>query len=676
MNQRVTAALLLSFCTLLPVLGQNTPADDKDDVVKITTNLVQVDVVVTKDGKPVRDLNAADFEIYEDGRKQAITSFAFISNVTSDASAAPMKSREKTTETAVPAAPIKRDVARRIMALVVDDLGLSAESMTYVRRSVRKFIAEQMQPNDLVAILRTGGEVGALQQFTNDKRLLNRAADQLRWNICSRAGINVLPAWGSPTHSGCPNSYGNTLSQVRKIVDALGQLPGRKSLILMSDSVPIEYQELQPFDYENAPDSAGDDWVYRRGLMKIAERAIRSSVVIYSIDTQGLQPIGPTAADRFEGNIRNITAEQIRLLTTRSRLLQDRRAGGDLIARQTGGFQIRNSNDYQLDRILQDQSGYYLLGYRPTDETFNKRFHHIKAKVKRSGLSLRTRNGFYGVSEEDVKLQLPSPAQMTNLALQSPFGAQDLEVEMTSFFTNDKTVGSLVRSFVYLDAANLNFKPMDDRYLISLDIHGVIFGDNGRPVEQVQHNATLRLKEEEYEKAKREGLRLRFDMSVRRPGDYQVRIAIREGYSYKIGSAGQFVSVPDLKKNQLALSGLVLRAVKDTATENVVMTNPAIRRFQVDSDLYFSFVAYHGSANLVMQTKLFRDGKSLKSSAEIPIDVANQPDLDSLFTTGVMRLTPDLEPGNYYLQVVVTDKAAGKDKQPPVTQWVDFEIVK
>ena len=87
---------------------------------------------------------------------------------------------------------------------------------------------------------------------------------------------------------------------------------------------------------------------------------------------------------------------------SRSDLLWRRREGGELIARQTGGFQVRNSNSFELPRILQDQNGYYLLGYSPTSETFNRRFHHIKAKVKRSGMTLRTRYGFFGVSEEDM----------------------------------------------------------------------------------------------------------------------------------------------------------------------------------------------------------------------------------------------------------------------------------
>src|SRR6185437_8984907 len=137
--------------------GQNKPADDKDDVVKIRTNLVQVDAVVTKDGKPVTGLTADDFEIYEDGRKQAITNFAYVSNVAGVSGssvppkAEPAPKRDKVTAEAPPSQPIQRDVARRTIAVVVDDLGLSAESMNQVRKRLRKFIAEELQPNDLVA---------------------------------------------------------------------------------------------------------------------------------------------------------------------------------------------------------------------------------------------------------------------------------------------------------------------------------------------------------------------------------------------------------------------------------------------------------------------------------------------------------------------------------------------
>src|ERR1051326_3210195 len=133
MNIKALLALLPLLCVISPALAQTPiqtqkPApEDKDEVVKITTNLVQIDAVVTKDGKPVRNLTPEDFELYEDGRKQEITSFAYISNVAGVPSQVPATVREKGSD--VPLTAVKRDVPRRIIAYVVDDLGLSAQSI-------------------------------------------------------------------------------------------------------------------------------------------------------------------------------------------------------------------------------------------------------------------------------------------------------------------------------------------------------------------------------------------------------------------------------------------------------------------------------------------------------------------------------------------------------------------
>ena len=699
MKTKALVALLLSFCIVLPTLAQTKPADppdDKDDVVKITTNLVQVDAVVTKDGKPVTNLTANDFEIYEDGRKQTITSFAYISNTTNSTSqpALPRKDAKNNVDE-VPYVPVKPNEARRIMAFVVDDLGLSAESMHQVRRQLRKFVAEQLQPNDLIAIIRTGGEMGALQQFTSDKRLLTRAADQLRWNFCSRVGITVLQPVGGIDFGTPPCallSISHTLKSVRFILDAMSYLPGRKSLVFLSDSLPRESQDefvpggtdvnsgmstgLKRLDDAGIFDNQrsgfpGDPINYADVLQKLAEKAIRSSVVIYSVDTQGLQTTGLTAADSFWGNGQQLQE----LLSSRSRLLWLRREGGELMAKQTGGFQIRNSNNYGFSRIMEDQSGYYLIGYRPTDETFNKQFHHIKAKVKRSGMEIRTRYGFFGITEEEANRYRLTARDMTNLALASPFAAQDLEIDLTSFFANDQTAGSIVRSFLHIDPKDLAFTRAGDEQQASVEFHGVIFGNNGEVVEQLKRGATIKLSDSEYAQVARNGMGFTIDLPVKRPGDYQFRVAIRDRVSSKIGSAGQFVAVPDLDKKKLAVSGIVLGTAVGDMRE--AMANPGARRFQQNSNLYFAYMIYNASqfANPVMQTRIFRDGKNIYSGAEAPVPTANQPDRDRLFVNGGVQLGADLEPGSYYLQVVITDKNAKDKKAVPVVQWIDFEIV-
>lgn len=695
MNTKAFLASLLLLCVLSQGMAQTQTAPpppppvqqptDQDDVVRITTNLVQIDAVVTKDGKPVADLKAEDFEIFEDGKRQSITSFAYVSNTprTTEPGSTPAAERDKS----VPFTPLKRDDTRRTLAIVIDDLGLSAASMSDVRRQLRKFVAEKLQPHDLVAIIRTGGQVGALQQFTNDKRVLNRAVDQLRWNLCSRVGIDVLPptlaTFGvtNPDSSCGGGSFFTTMGALRVVLDALAELPGRKAMMVLSDSLPTETQDFPFFRYDSEPVSESS--LRSMALQRIAEKAIRSSVVIYSIDTQGLQPVGPTAADRSSANLRMTGHDASNsLMAARARLLFQRQAGGEIIARQTGGFQIKNSNDYKFERVLEEQSGYYLIGYRPTEETFNKKFHRISAKVKRSGMTLRTRYGFFGYSEED---DIKRPQPKTNLALMSPFGTQDITVDFTSFFANDKLAGSVIRSFLYLNTRDLTFVKANEKHEANIELHGVIFGDNGAVVEQINHASVLSLADKEYEQALREGIRVRFDMPARKPGSYQVRVAARDVTSSRIGSAGQFVAVPDLKKKRLAASGIVLRGVADvveTETSEVAAATPALRRFLPNSDLYFAIVVYNAvldrasrRPNLVVESKLFRDGKRVTSYPEAPVDVSNQPDLERIFVSRMIRLGADLEPGNYYLQLVITDKAAG-EKQAPAVQWVDFEIVK
>ena len=704
MNTKAVFASVVLSCLLTNGLAQTqgspppvprltNQSQDKDDVVKITTNLVQIDAVVTKDGKQVRDLKAEDFEIFEDGKRQTITGFAFISNVPTTTTPATGDAKATERDSSVPPAPLKRDDPRRTLAIVIDDLGLSSESMSSVRSQLRKFVAEQMQPHDLVAIIRTGVDVGVLQQFTNDKRLLMRTVEQIRWNGCSRVGPSVLPprnagpfAFGSGRACG-GGTHWATFMSLRSVVEALSHLPGRKSIMVLSDSMPIEDQT---HEFNGVVWGSIDSSNRLYALRRIAEMAIRRSVVIYSIDTQGVQPTGITAADSFSGSVYDITHQMNTLVAERGRLLFDRRAGGDLISRQTGGFQIKNSNDFKLDRVLEDQSGYYLLGYRPTSETFNRRFHKIIAKVKRSGMTLRTRHGFFGYPEED---DMRRPHSKISMALMSPFGAQEIDVNLTSFFLNDKATGSAIRSFLVMNAQDLTFLTVNDKHEAKIEVRGVVFGENGRPIGQTSHFAVVSLTENEYQKALRNGIRISYDMPARRPGAFQVRAAVRDVMSSRIGAAGEFVLVPNLNDKRLALSGIMLHSVAEPSQTGVIQASaamPAAERFVPNSDLYSTFVIYNASLdpvsqrpNLTIQSKLFRDGKIVFTYSDVQVDTTNQADLERIRVNLQFRLGADLEPGHYYLQSAVTDNALKnrlkdkeKDKLPPVIQWVDFEIVK
>jgi len=166
---------------------------DEDDVVRITTNLVQVDAVVTdRNGKPVTDLKPEELQIFEDKRQQKITHFAYVSSEPSESTPTPKPTVVDKNAPPAPPSVLRPDQIKRTIALVVDDLGLSFGSTYYVRRALKKFVDEQMQPGDLVAIIRTAGGMGALQQFTSDKRQLNAAIERIRWYMNGRGGVGAF----------------------------------------------------------------------------------------------------------------------------------------------------------------------------------------------------------------------------------------------------------------------------------------------------------------------------------------------------------------------------------------------------------------------------------------------------------------------------------------------------
>ena len=155
---------------------QQPSRSNEDEVVRITTNLVQVDAVITdKNGKLITDLRPDEVQIFEDGHQQKITNFSFVAPEASTTppvlSAPPGKN-----EPPLPSAKLHPEDVRRTIALVVDDLGLSFRSTYDVRNALKKFVDQQMQPGDLVAIIRTSGGIGALQQFTADKRQLHSSS--------------------------------------------------------------------------------------------------------------------------------------------------------------------------------------------------------------------------------------------------------------------------------------------------------------------------------------------------------------------------------------------------------------------------------------------------------------------------------------------------------------------
>ncbi|MBA3633330.1 MAG: VWA domain-containing protein [Acidobacteria bacterium] len=692
------------------------PAPD-DDIVKISTTLIQVDVTVTdKNGKIIKDLKPEDFEIYENGEKQEITNFSFISNASATTAATP-NIKEKP-PVPLPPAPVNPKQVKRTIALVVDDLTLSFESVHYVRQALKKFVDEQMQDGDLVAIIRTGSGIGALQQFTSDKRQLYAAIEKVRWNMAGTGNIGAFaPIEATPLEQAKANGADisdeqldaekdfirgandfredifatGTLGAINYIIRGMKELPGRKSILLLSDGFQL---------FSQSKDGFTDSTRVLDSLRRLVDLANRSSVVVYTMDARGLQTLGFTAQDNTGG----LSAEAVeqRLFDRRDKLFNTQE-GLVYLAKQTGGFPIINNNDLSggIRQILDDQS-YYLIGYQPDTNTFDpktRRFNKLQIKVKRKDVNVRYRSGFFGVSEEQIKKPVnQTPYQQIMTALTSPFGVNDISLRLNTLFGNNPTQDSFVRSLLHVNAKDLKFTDeADGSKKAVFDILAVSFGDNGTVADQISQTYTLNLKTEGYQKFLTEGFVYYFTFPVKKPGAYQMRVAIRDHASQKVGSANQFIEVPNLKKDRLTLSGIILENLtfqqwnKQQNNQSKVdidknekqadsMSDTALRSFKRGTILRYGFEIYKAKFSagqipqMQMRTKIFRDGKLIFEGKQTPVDLSGQTDLQHINASGALNLGTEMQAGDYVLQIVVTD-ALAKDKNKIATQFVQFEIV-
>jgi len=688
-------------------------------VLRITVNLVQVDAVVTDSkGRQVTDLKADDFEILEDGRPQKITAFSYVATASPTVSTSVKAANERS-----PGAPspppvrLKPDQVRRTIVLMVDDLGLSFESTAYVRRALKKFVDEQMQEGDLVAIIRTRAGMGALQQFTADKRILYAAIDRTRWYPMGRGGIGAFAPLGSDPierarsqRPGPPGSQRQTdraetfrdqqtfeeardenfmigtLGAVNFVLRAVRDLPGRKAVILFSDGVPLFLRGQSRSRIVDA-------------MRRLTDLANRSAVLIYTVDARGLQTLSLTAADNPYLDS-GAPVELSDALSERHQEYFESQAGLDYLAQQTGGFFIHDSNDlnWGIRRVLEDLSGYYLIGYKPEESDFQaeggrRSFHKIRVKVKAKGLHVRSRTGYFGVPDEESRPVYSTRSEQLGAALTSPFSSGDLKLRLTCLFSEVPKIGAVVRALLYIDARELTYteEPGGGRKAI-LDVAAFAFGEQGAVVDSSDRAFTIQLSDNEYQTALKSGFLYTLDVPLRKPGAYQMRIAARDAPSGKVGSASQFVEVPDVRQHRLALSGIILNGARPKDSGAVAgqpeeqygiagAGTPAVRVFRPGETIRYAYVIFNarvdgksGRTDLETQLSLYRDSRLIHTGPLTMFAEPEKTDVSRLVASGTLRLSNKFEPGEYVVQVIARDKLA-PEKLRTASQWIDLEIV-
>jgi VWFA-related protein len=723
-----------------PRSTRGTEAPQDTPTFRVGTRLATVDAVVVDDqGRHVTDLSPADFEVTERGKRQAVRQVLYVQSartpgVVRDLGAAPPAgSAEPATPAPAPAAaPAKprvlgpvhglpsKDHAGRVIAIVVDDLGLSFDSTAYVRRMLFRYVEQQIAPGDLVAILRTSGGVGALQQFTTDKRLLHAAVDRVRYSLNSRSGVGAFapvtppgpslfgegaPAGGTSAQNGnwsplkeSPDELRTELTSVGSmgaleyVVRGIEPLEGRKSVVFVSEGFDLGIRERK----------TSRAWT---AFTRVMDRANRAGVVVYAIDPRGLQTAGLTAEDDAQtakvtpGRGGGPTQEQIRdavikPLADRGRALIDSQQSLIYLAEQTGGFAMTNTNDLSraLGKVIADAQGYYLIGFDtslPSNLPWDP--DDVRIRVTRPGLKVRARRGLFGPGDKNLPRETGPTDPLVAAAL-SPFASGDIDVRLTTLFAHDARAGSYVRSLFFIDPAGLTFVDgTDGKREADLTILLMAIGDNGLPLSQIRVEVPLRLQADAYALLRQRGLLYSASVPIQKPGGYQIRAAVRDDRSSEVGSTAQFVEVPKVGKNQVALSGVVLMdanaaptaedgapaAIAADALADGVLGEPAIKIFKPGTEVVYTCEIYDGRGRrdegFTTSATLLRDGKPIYTTP--PASVSGAPKeakpVGAVPVGGRLSLGRKLPPGAYTLQVSVGQQGR---RERQASQWVDFEV--
>lgn len=685
-------ALLTVMCLSPNTWGQALqPAPEIDEkVVRLGVTLVQVDAIVTdKDGRPVTDLSRDDFELLQDDRPQTITNFSFVT---------PRPLPETELEAVESAVPIRLppERVRRTIAIVVDDLA-SNDSALSARKAIKSFVDERLEPGDQIAIVQARGGAGALQQFTTNREDLYAAIERIRYVPRSRPEMDCDDGTGGGAKAddtGLGDSrrtdlfVRGTLGVLNFVVRGLRSLPGRKSVVLLSDGMTCAIEGFEANGVESSR--------VRRAVQTLIDFSNRSSVAIYSIDVRGVVPVG-FEADESTNRFRRLSDIGDQLTRRASALFRSRDVLSQL-ADQTGGLFIYNTNDITggLRRAVDDQRGYYLLGYVPEDATFSaegrSEFHRIAVRARRPGLTVRARSGFYGYPDDQGEIETRSASQRMVDAVISPFAASGVRMKLTPLFTVDPRRGPSVLCFLHVDARDLTFAvDRDGTRVARVELLVVAFGDNGGMVNRQSSTPEIRLSETDYQRVLQSGYDQTIAVPLDRPGAYSMRVALRDLQSDRIGSAYQFIELPDVGGNDLAMSGIVItassaqfdvrnlnKAQKPTPVESA--SGPAVRRFKVGDRLSYGFEIYNARPDkisrrpaLELTVRVYRAGKLVLSNVVAPLDPGQHADASRIRVSRGLSLGDEMKPGTYVLELVVRD-VLPDSKPRSSTQWMDFEV--
>jgi len=674
------------------VAGQTPPSPDQSpDVIKVYTELVQTDVMVfDKQGRFVKNLKREDFELRLDGKPQPIGFFDQIEAGSVDETRQLAAARGQSAATGKNALPLDRG---RTVLFFVDDLHLSATSTFQARKLINQFVERDLGQNDEAEIVTSSGQLGFLQQPTDNKTVLRLATERLNSRTSmvkdlqrphmseyqalqiDRGDRDVLAYFvaellaenrmmgnveeevkrrASAVLQQAASYSTITLSALERLIKSCATISGRKLLFLISDGFFI--------------DTRNSDTTAR--LRMVTSAAARAGVVIYSIDARGLIATLDDAGVRKPIDSRLSRGEQGEIGASQDIL--------NAVAQDTGGRALFDRNDLYtaVDNGLKETASYYLLAWRPQRESDkSSKFRRLEVSViGKPDLTVRLRKGFYDLEPPTAERTKPATDKASTEeiaqkklreALMTPHPERGLPLSIdTRFLNTDSQTFALTSSIEIPGEFVAPSSPAADG--AQFEVVGAVFTDRG----EVGDRFSQRLGRKPASDDSSHNLSYAHTTNLG-PGLYQVRVAVRDLATGQIGTANKWIEIPDLSKGSLTLSSLLL-GERDTSIA-VTNTSPAdnlasvplsvSHRFKRGAFLRYVVFIYNASRatnaqfDVAAQVIVLREGQPVATTTLKKIATDNVDDSSRLAYAAELPLE-GFHSGQYLLRFVVIDRIA------------------
>jgi VWFA-related protein len=638
------------------------PVPAQEPVIRVTVNLVQVEAVVTgPDGHPVRDLEPADFEVRENGVWQRITHFSWI-QVSPQQPGQTKPAARGHVMARVPPNLLSRQDVHRTIVLMLDDAGTSWEDLVPVISAGKRFVQEQIEPGDLVAVTASRGGMGFYQQLSGDKRQLLAAIERIGarpcwalWNLEVPRGPTTDSSEPNPPlftlkrgepPLGCHGPPANPIGYLAWAIQGLRQMPGRKAIFLFTSNPSFP-----------APPS----------LIELANRA---GVTIHVIDPGGAATsIAPS------------------------------RSPSRRLALETGGLWVKNAPccfNATMGGLIEEMRGYYLLGFRPqrnrVEVIAGKPIPPvITVKVLRPGLMVRYKREFTEPPSATTRLAPRTREDLLQDALWSPFSAGAIQVQLTSLYSasppdgRSKRRNPLLRTIFAIDGSRFEFSDTPEgKKELTLDVAVAVFTPEGQPAGYRDQRLAIVAAPARAREISNDGVTCTLEIPLTEPGPYQVRAAVvlpetQPGGDQRpvvAGSAYEFIEIPDFNKARITLSSIVLSQSADEFTRS----RPAWRQFAAGTQVDYSCEVFGVTADpatksrdVQLEVKLFRQDRLILATP--PLAVSIDPNSPKPVLAGSISIPKDLEPGEYSMELLTSDRLAAP-KDQVASQWAEMTVTR